>query len=208
MQVQVYDPNTQGKVGAGGQTINPVSTAPFKPFWVYYTGTTSNATAASRTLIAEDVTLGSAVVFDALTGTGTPLAASGAFPGDRLARRVGFDVTRPQTSLLNQFAGIVTAVPNGSERGGPIQIANCGILNCRITSAGAVAQGDVYTITDGTFILSAISTTFVDPTNATTATTTVLNIMRRAIAQAQQAQTGAVTDTLNTMLVGGMRDIG
>ena len=44
-------------------------------------------------------------------------------------------------------------MPAGSEFGGPVQVANAGVLACRVTSAGAIAQGTVYRAAQGVFTL-------------------------------------------------------
>ena len=160
--------------------------------WVYYTGYTSNATSSSRSAIAEDVTVGSVVCWDNVTGTGTPASA------DRNDRYPGIDVTRPATALLGQVAGVVTAVPSGSTRGGLIEICTAAFavqVRCTCTSTG-MAVGDNLGPTDGSFIATRAT---LDATNASTITASLKNLRFDS-----QATTGAaITDTLHTCRFGG-----
>ena len=79
---------------------------PFMTKEVYYTGKDVNATASSRAAIAEDIAPTYVVVYDMY--------------GHDKGR--GIDVTKPVTSMLDYFAGIVWKVPTDSKRGGWITI--------------------------------------------------------------------------------------
>lgn len=175
------------------------------PRWCYYTGCTSNATTSSRTRIDVDLTVGSAVVYDPVGGNATtPIAASATtgFPGDFVERYPGFTVTRPETALLENFAGIVWNVPIGSVRGGLVQIVSLSeYLNARVTTAGAASAGTFLAITDGSFILTDMPA-LGSVTNATTMQAAVISIIKRAVAKVQTPISGAITDTLSAVSIG------
>lgn len=170
------------------------------PRWVYYTGCTSNATTSSRTRIDVDLTVGSAVCYDPVGGNATtplvPNATTG-FPGDFAERYPGFTVTRPETALLENFAGIVWNVQPGSVRGGLCQIVSLSeYLLARVTTAGAAGVGTFLTVTDGSFILTDM------PAIGVANQAAVLSLLKRAVAKVQTPIAGLTTDTLSAVSIG------
>jgi len=179
--------------GVGGQTGVKSGTLPDEYVALRYTGYTSNANAASRAAIAEDIKVGSLVCYDDVTGTsGTPLAPTSSAPGDRLERIPGMDVTQPATALLDRCAGVVVEVPKGSERGGIIHVAKASqSIKVRLTKGSAVAVGDIFKPANASFV--GVVHTFAITDAATTAAS-----IRQAVVEAVETTSGAVTDSLVT----------
>lgn len=196
--IQLFDPT--------GSPITATVRLPIRT--AYYTGYTSNANASARAAIATQIQVGNAVCYDPVTGTsGSAAAGSGNAIDDRYSRIDGWDVTRPQTSILNHFAGIVyrvLPVQRGTAGyGGLVQIIPAGsVIQCTVTSAGAIAVGDVFTVVDASFDLQPIPA-LGDVSSAAANQTAVLNIMRRAIAMALDVDAGAITSQLRGMRIGG-----
>lgn len=94
--------------GLPGAQIESQMTAAM-PRWVYYTGKTAHTTNGSRSAITTALKNGYAVCFD-------PLGWD---------KGKGVDVTRPQTSTVNNlslFAGVITNVKAGTNAAGWVQI--------------------------------------------------------------------------------------
>lgn len=195
--IQLFDP-TSGAVVA---TVRlPIRTA-------YYTGYTSNANASARAAIATQIQVGNAVCYDPVTGTsGSAALGTGNAIDDRYSRIDGWDVTRPQTSILTQFAGIVYRVlpvqRGAAGYGGLVQIIPAGsVVQCTVTSGGAIAVGDVFSVVDGSFDLQPIPA-LGDVSSAAANQTAVLNIVRRAIGMALDVDGAGITSQLRPMRIG------
>lgn len=192
-------PKVQHYSTGGGLAGSTASATPtFNPRFVYYTGCTSNAAAGSRTIINSDIVVGAVVCYDSVTGTsGTPIGPSGLFPGDRYERYAGFDVTQPQTAILETFAGVVWRVPSGSVRGGLIEIVSLTeAIDALVTVTGATATGISLGVTNGSWALSVI-------TGLPLTTQAEINsIVKRNVAKVMTPITGAITNTIAKVQVG------
>lgn len=190
----------------GRTGVTPVATPLLQRKKVYYTGITSNTTASSRTIIAEDILPGYVVCYDPFVATGTVVAPTATFPGDVLNRYKGIDVTKPQTSLLMFPAGIVTQVPDGSKRGGVIEIATGPAVDALVTTAGAISAGAALTVIDASWALQPMPA-IGDVSSGAANLTAIINLIRRFCAKALQDESGAVTNVTRTVafmpMVGG-----